>query len=593
MHKNQTIPKGAVMFSCIGTIGKCGIASEPTLTNQQINSIVTSEAYDGVFVYYLLRHYAPIVKSIAEGGGSAVPIINKTVFSDIKLRVPGLGVQKEIARLLAAYDDLIANNRRRIECLEEAARLLYQEWFVRLRFPGHEDVAVVDGMPEEWRRITVGEVGRVVTGKTPSKKRDSNYGDEVPFIKTPSMHGLPVVSESEEYLSKSGAASQLKKGIPRGSVMVSCIGTLGVVSMNACLVHTNQQINSIVPHRDTDRLYIYEAMCHSLPQLEAMSAGATMPNVSKGKFCCYSSFATSRSHIGRVQRCMYSCLFADRTATQTKSAPRGGSRHPFAPPDERRDHAMSAFTEDLLVQQTAADYLRDVLGWESVMGWNQETFGPDGTLGRLSEKEIVLTRYLRPALERLTPGLPHLRLHRRRQPDHRGQRCADALPDQPREPRPPTRRRPGHLPHRRRRTESRPAARLRLRPAREQPLRCRARAVGKGRSLPQRRADIIGFVNGLPLLFVECKRPDKDLRHAYDHNLSDYKDTIPHLFHHNALTVLSNGLDAKVGCFREPVQILRPGSGLDEDEGVVDLETLLKGVCSKAKFIDLLQNSFC
>ena len=58
------------MFSCIGTIGKCGIASEPTLTNQQINSIVTSEAYDGVFVYYLLRHYAPIVKSIAEGGGA-------------------------------------------------------------------------------------------------------------------------------------------------------------------------------------------------------------------------------------------------------------------------------------------------------------------------------------------------------------------------------------------------------------------------------------------------------------------------------------------------------------------------------------------
>ena len=91
----------------------------------------------------------------------------------------------------------------------------------------------------------------------------------------------------------------------------------------------------------------------------------------------------------------------------------------------------------------------------------------------------------------------------------------------------------------------------------------------------RRRADIVGFVNGLPLLFVECKTIHKDIRHAYEKNLSDYKDTIPHLFHHNAFIVLGNGVEAKIGSLSSKFEHFNDWKRLAEEEpGVVDMETL-------------------
>ena len=98
--------------------------------------------------------------------------------------------------------------------------------------------------------------------------------------------------------------------------------------------------------------------------------------------------------------------------------------------------------------------------------------------------------------------------------------------------------------------------------------------------LYRRRADLIGFVNGIPLLFVELKNIHRNVRRAYDENLADYKDTIPHVFHHNAFVVLGNGVDARIGSYSAPFEYFREWKRLDEDDpGVVDMETLLKGVC--------------
>ena len=107
----------------------------------------------------------------------------------------------------------------------------------------------------------------------------------------------------------------------------------------------------------------------------------------------------------------------------------------------------------------------------------------------------------------------------------------------------------------------------------------------------RRRADMIGFVNGLPLMFVELKRPDKDLRRAYDENLADYKDTIPHLFNFNAFVILGNGVEAKLGSISAPYEHFSDWKRLAEgSKGVVNMETLVKGVCDKANFLDLFEN---
>lgn len=251
---------------------------------------------------------------------------------------------------------------------------------------------------------------------------------------------------------------------------------------------------------------------------------------------------------------------------------------------------MSHLTEDTLVQQTTAEYLRDKLGWEHVYAYNVETFGPDGMLGRGSDREVVLTRYLRAKLTELNPDLPpeayddairqiidyssiqsYLATNREKYA-----LLKDGVLVSFRNPK-------GEITKRRLRVfdfES---------PERNHFLAVRELWV-RG-DLYRRRADIVGFVNGIPLLFIECKNVHKNLETAYRKNLSDYKDTIPHLFHHNAVVILGNGVHAKTGSVSAPYEHFHEWKRLAEGEpGVVDMETLLKGVCEKRNFMDLFEN---
>lgn len=172
--KNQMIPSGSVCFVCIGaTIGKMCVATRQSMTNQQINTVVVdTERYDARFVYYMLKQLAPDVKGMA--GGAATPIISKSSFSEIEVMVAPREKQGRIASMLSAYDDLIENNTRRIAILEEMARRIYEEWFVRFRFPGHENVRMVESelglVPEGWASRRLDEIAEIKGGKQLEKE---------------------------------------------------------------------------------------------------------------------------------------------------------------------------------------------------------------------------------------------------------------------------------------------------------------------------------------------------------------------------------------------------------------------------------------
>ena len=237
------------------------------------------------FLFYSLDNYT--LRGLRTG--AAQPQI---IIADIKnylVKFPSYTTQQKIASILSAYDDLIENNTRRIAILEEMAQMIYREWFVKLRFPGHEEIKMVDSLlgkiPEKWEVKKIKDYGEVVTGKTPPKKNKDYYGGDFPFIKTPDMNGSAYVMETGDHLSETGALSQKKKFIPPGSVLVSCIGTLGVVALTRVDSQTNQQINSIIPTNRINSFYLY-IKCKSLTsQLNALgSSGATMGNVNKHKF---------------------------------------------------------------------------------------------------------------------------------------------------------------------------------------------------------------------------------------------------------------------------------------------------------------------
>jgi len=232
------------------------------------------------FAYYILKG----IDFTRFNAGAGVPTLNRNHIASLRVSSFSSAEQAEIASILSAYDNLIENNRRRIQLQEESARLLYREWFVRLRFPGHEHVKIINGVPEGWEKSAVSKMGDVVTGKTPSTKEPDNFGGKIPFIKTPDMHKNPIVIETAQYLSEQGANSQAKKYIPEDSIMVSCIGTVGIVAINAIKAQTNQQINTVIPQKEHSRYYAYFALGDLKSRLEAMGGGATMVNVNKGKF---------------------------------------------------------------------------------------------------------------------------------------------------------------------------------------------------------------------------------------------------------------------------------------------------------------------
>ena len=278
------IPAKSVCYTCIASIGKICVTKEDSFTNQQINSIIVDEEKnDFRYVYYLLKFYTNHIKAIATG--AATPIVNKERFSNVEVSVHKLDKQKRIADILSAYDDLIENNQKQIRLQEEAAMLLYKEWFVNLRFPGYENTKIVDGVPEGWELTTVKEMGQVITGKTPSTAIVENYGEDIPFVKIPDMHGVIYPLKTEVKLSERGANTQKNKLLPPKSIMVSCIATVGLVCIAHEACQTNQQINSIILNDEDHLYYMFFKMKGIKSLLEGVgSNGATMTNVNKTKF---------------------------------------------------------------------------------------------------------------------------------------------------------------------------------------------------------------------------------------------------------------------------------------------------------------------
>ena len=248
------------------------------------------------------------------------------------------------------------------------------------------------------------------------------------------------------------------------------------------------------------------------------------------------------------------------------------------------------YTEDTLVQQTTADYLEQQLGWKSVYAYNNEDFGPDSLLGRTSDREVVLARPLREKLVVLNPGLPD-----------------EAYDDAVRQITAAVASQTLVATNRENYAQLRDGVQVTFRNDKGERVRQRLRVFDfetpenndflcvrelwvKG-DLYRRRADIIGFVNGLPLLFIECKNLHKNLKTAFEQNFSDYRDTIPHMFHHNAIVMFGNGVQAKIGSITSRWEHFNEWKRLAEEApGAVDMETLIKGVCEKRNFLDLVEN---
>lgn len=235
------------------------------------------------YLCYALNQQLRLLKTMSSG--STTKFLTVRMLDNLDIPLFGINIQTQIVNILSAYDDLIENNQKQIKLLEEAAQRLYKEWFVNLRFPGHENTKIVDGVPEGWNECTVESFGTVITGKTPPTSNKEYYTNgKVPFVTIPDMHNVIYPLKTEKRLTIEGAQTQKNKYIPPNSVMISCIGTVGLVCIATEVCQTNQQINSIILNNEDDLYFFYESMLRMKDLLDGLgSNGATMTNVNKSK----------------------------------------------------------------------------------------------------------------------------------------------------------------------------------------------------------------------------------------------------------------------------------------------------------------------
>ena len=253
------------------------------------NDVLVIRAKNGTdphFLYYVLSDTNFFNYATATAKGTKMPRGSKAAIMKYLIPAFDLPTQEKIASILSAYDDAIENNNKRIKILEKMAENLYREWFVRMRFPGHETAEYENGLPKGWSVKSLKDFGHIETGKTPPTERVEFYlSGHIPFIKTPDMNEKFFTLDTEEKLTIQGSNSQRKKLIPKHSIMVSCIGSGGVVSVNSFASHTNQQINTLILNDMIFLEYMFFA-CKYLKSKILMygSTGSTMTNLSKGKF---------------------------------------------------------------------------------------------------------------------------------------------------------------------------------------------------------------------------------------------------------------------------------------------------------------------
>jgi type I restriction enzyme S subunit len=285
---DKLIPAQSTCVVCIGTIGKkIGFTTRPSITNQQINSVVVDKRlYDPLFIYYLLRDALPQLKQLNAGSASGRENVNKTAFSNIEVRVPSLAIQQRIAAILSAYDDLIENNLRRIKILEEMAQNLYREWFVKFHFPGHEQMRMVDSplgkIPEGWEVVPFSEIYNTASGGTPSRKVPEYYGSDHPWIKTRELKD-GFVLETEENITDLGLKKSSAKLFPANTVVIAMYGaTIGMLGLLTRSAATNQACAAILPKEGGfGRAYAFSFLVETRKELIALGQGAAQQNISQ------------------------------------------------------------------------------------------------------------------------------------------------------------------------------------------------------------------------------------------------------------------------------------------------------------------------
>lgn len=215
----------------------------PARVNQHVAIIRTKkDLLPQYLLYYLASPYMQAyMLNLAVGKGASRNALTKGMIEDFPLPLPSVKEQQRIVKILSPYSDLIENNQKQIKLLEEAAQRLYKEWFVDLRFPGHETTPIVDGIPEGWRKGKISDFVPTSSGGTPSRTHAEYYsGGTNLWVKTQELND-GFIFDTEEKITDDAIRNSSAKIIPQGSILMAMYGaTIGKIGIAATELTCNQ-----------------------------------------------------------------------------------------------------------------------------------------------------------------------------------------------------------------------------------------------------------------------------------------------------------------------------------------------------------------
>ncbi len=259
------------------------------LHNQRLGRIVNLDErrLHRRFLYYLFNTRGVRHQISGSASGTKVRHTAPERIGRVEVNLPPIQAQRTIAAALTAYDELMENNCRRMELLENAARLLYQEWFVRLRFPGHEHTRMTNGIAEGWERKRIGDIADCVGGGTPSTSNAAFWDDgDITWV-TPTdvtRNDHFVLLDAGKKITEAGLQNSSSKLVPPHAVLMTSRASVGFFAMAGRTVCTNQGFISIVPKDTVFSTFLLFQLSQRVEEIRAMGSGSTYPEVSRGKF---------------------------------------------------------------------------------------------------------------------------------------------------------------------------------------------------------------------------------------------------------------------------------------------------------------------
>jgi len=285
--KRAIASRGDVVITHRGTLGQISYIPEDSKHEKYVVSqsqfrlrCKANEMLPAFMVYFFHSPYGQhlLLSNSSQVGVPALARPSST-FQELEMPVPPIKVQKAISDTLIALDNKIDNNTKINHHLEQLAQAIFKSWFV--------DFEPFGGvLPTKWVAGVISDIASdIVCGKTPSTKVVENFGEAIPFITIPDMHGIVYVTSTERSLSEAGAKSQSNKTVPPNSVCVSCIATAGLVAITSVLSQTNQQINTIVCKDGISPYFVYLTMTGMSDHINMLgSSGSATNNLNKGQF---------------------------------------------------------------------------------------------------------------------------------------------------------------------------------------------------------------------------------------------------------------------------------------------------------------------